>query len=69
MQADYAQWLDAPLDPTRDGATAEALRAIVDLNLDDIIAIEPTTRLRARLTQPLILGARECFQQGDNRER
>ncbi len=41
LQADYARWLDAIPDATRDGATAEALQAIVDLQLDDIIAIQP----------------------------
>ena len=33
--------LDAIPDTTRDGATAEALQAIVELQLDDIIAIQP----------------------------
>jgi len=41
LQADYARWLDAIPDATRDGATAEALQAVVDLQLDDIIAIQP----------------------------
>jgi hypothetical protein len=41
LQADYAHWLDALPDTTRDGATAEALQAIVDLDLDDIIAAQP----------------------------
>jgi hypothetical protein len=41
LQADYAHWLDALPDATRDGATAEALQAIVDLDLDDIIAAQP----------------------------
>jgi len=41
LQADYARWLDAIPDATRDGATAEALQAIADLQLDDIIAIQP----------------------------
>ncbi len=41
LQADYARWLDAIPDATRDGATAEALQAIVELQLDDIIAIQP----------------------------
>jgi len=39
LQADDARWLDAIPDATRDGATAEA--AIVELQLDDIIAIQP----------------------------
>jgi hypothetical protein len=41
LQADYAHWLDTLPDATRDGATAEALQTIVDLDLDDIIAAEP----------------------------
>src|SRR5216684_322773 len=41
LQADYAQWLNALPDATRDGATADALQAIVDLDLDDIIAVQP----------------------------
>jgi hypothetical protein len=41
LQADYAKWLDALPDATRDGATAEALQAIVDIDLDDIAALEP----------------------------
>jgi hypothetical protein len=41
LQADYARWLDALPEATRDGATAEALQAIVDLDLDDIAAVEP----------------------------
>ena len=41
LQADYARWLDAIPDATRDGATADALQTIVDLDLDDIIAIQP----------------------------
>ena len=40
LQADYAHWLDALPDATRDGATAEALQVIVDLDLDDIIAAQ-----------------------------
>jgi hypothetical protein len=41
LQADYAQWLDALPEATSDGVTAQALQAIVDLDLDDIIATEP----------------------------
>ena len=41
LQADYARWLDAMPDATRDGVTAEALQAIVELDLDDIAAVEP----------------------------
>jgi hypothetical protein len=41
LQAEYAAWLDAMPEPTRDGVTGEALRAIVELDLDEIAAIEP----------------------------
>jgi hypothetical protein len=41
LQADYARWLDALPEATRDTATGEALQAIVDLDLEDIIAIQP----------------------------
>ena len=41
LQAEYADWLEALPEPLRDGATGEALQAIVDLDLDELIAIEP----------------------------
>jgi hypothetical protein len=41
LQAEYAAWLQALPEATRDGATGEALQAIVDLDLDEIIAIRP----------------------------
>ena len=41
LQAEYAGWLDALPDNQRDGATAEALRAIVEFDLSDLLAIEP----------------------------
>jgi hypothetical protein len=41
LQAQYAAWLDALPETLRDGATGEALQAIVDLDLDDLLAIEP----------------------------
>ena len=41
LQQQYGDWLEALPEPTRDGATAEALQAIVDLDLGDILAIEP----------------------------
>jgi hypothetical protein len=41
LQAGYAAWLDALPLPLRDTATAEALQAIVDLDLDELTAIEP----------------------------
>jgi hypothetical protein len=41
LQSDYAAWLEALPEATRDGPTGEALQAIVDLDLDEIIAIQP----------------------------
>jgi hypothetical protein len=41
LQATYAAWLEALPDPLRGTATAEALQAIVDLDLDELAAIEP----------------------------
>jgi hypothetical protein len=41
LQAEYAAWLEALPEPLRDGATGEALQAIVDLDLDELTAIEP----------------------------
>jgi ferric-dicitrate binding protein FerR (iron transport regulator) len=41
LQAEYGAWLDALPEPLRDGATGEALQAIVDLDLDELVRIEP----------------------------
>jgi hypothetical protein len=41
LQAEYAAWLEALPEATRDGATGEVLQAIVDLDLDEILAIQP----------------------------
>jgi hypothetical protein len=41
LQAEYAAWLAALPDNQQDSATAEALRAIVDLDLCELQAIEP----------------------------
>lgn len=41
LQAGYAAWLDALPEATRDSRTGEALQAIVDLDLDELIAIRP----------------------------
>jgi len=41
LQAEYAAWLQALPEATRDGPTGEALQAIVDLELDEIVAIQP----------------------------
>jgi hypothetical protein len=41
IQTDCAAWLDALPESLRGTATAEALQAIVDLDLETIAAIEP----------------------------
>ena len=41
LQAEYAAGLDVLPDSLRDGATAVALQAIVDLDLDALAEIEP----------------------------
>ncbi len=41
LQAEYAAWCDALPDSLRDSATAEALQAIVDLDLDVFADIQP----------------------------
>ena len=41
LRAEYVAWYDALPDSLRDTATAAALQAIVDLDLDDLVAIEP----------------------------
>jgi hypothetical protein len=41
LQAEYAKWLAALPDSLSDGPTAEALAAIVDLDLTELADIEP----------------------------
>ncbi len=41
LQAEYAAWADGLPDGLRDTATADALQAIVDLDLSDLADIEP----------------------------
>ena len=41
LQAEYARWLDALPEATRENATGEALQAMVDLDLEEIVAIQP----------------------------
>ena len=41
LQTEYAAWSDTLPDSLRDSATAQALQAIVDLDLDDLAAIVP----------------------------
>ena len=44
LQAEYAAWLDALPDNQQDSVLAEALRAIVELDLSELQAIEPPRR-------------------------
>ena len=41
LQAEYARWLEALPEATRETATGEALRAMADLDLEEIVAIQP----------------------------
>ena len=41
IQAEYAAWLQAMPEATRDTATGEALLAITELDLDELVAIQP----------------------------
>jgi hypothetical protein len=41
LQAEYTAWADTLPDALRDTATAEALQAIVDIDLSDLADIEP----------------------------
>jgi hypothetical protein len=41
LQSEYAQWLAALPEAARDSATGDALQAILDLDLDEIAAVEP----------------------------
>jgi hypothetical protein len=41
LQEEYAAWLEALPEATRDSATGQALQAIVDLDLGELLAIEP----------------------------
>ena len=40
LQAEYAAWLDAMPEATRDSPTGQLLQAIVDLDLDELLAIQ-----------------------------
>ena len=41
LRAEYAAWYEAIPDATREGATGEALLALIDLDLDELAAIQP----------------------------
>jgi hypothetical protein len=40
LQAEYAAWLDRVPEPLRDTATGEALQAIIDLDLNELLVVE-----------------------------
>ena len=41
LQSEYTQWFEALPEPLRDTATGEALQALVDFQLDELLGIEP----------------------------
>jgi len=41
LRGEYARWLEALPEATRETATGEALQAMVDLDLEEITAIQP----------------------------
>lgn len=41
LQAEYARWLEAMPEATRETPTGDALQAIADLDLEEILAIRP----------------------------
>jgi hypothetical protein len=41
LQAEYAAWYEALPEATRDSPTGEALEEIIELDLDELAAIEP----------------------------
>jgi hypothetical protein len=52
LQTEYAAWLDALPEATRDSATGEALQAIVELDLDEIATIRPPRGFGRDETRP-----------------
>src|SRR5271156_4402175 len=46
LQTEYAAWLEALPDNQQDSATAEALQAIVELDLSELQTIEPPRGFR-----------------------
>ena len=55
LQAEYAAWLDALPETLRDGATGEALQAIVELDLDELTAVVPPRGYGRDQTQSITL--------------
>jgi hypothetical protein len=41
LQSEYTQWFEALPEPLHDTATGEALQALIDFDLDELLAIEP----------------------------
>jgi hypothetical protein len=66
LQAEYAAWLDALSETLRDGgATGQALQAIVDLDLDDILTIgRPSSPATALLDQHPAIDKKCSYQRG-----
>ena len=50
LQSEYAQWFEALPENLQEGAAGEALQAIVDLDLDELIAVVPPRGFGARLS-------------------
>jgi hypothetical protein len=59
VQAEYTARLDALPDAFRESATGEALQAFVELDFEEICAIEPPRGFGIEHA-PLYLGARRC---------
>jgi hypothetical protein len=41
LQREYTRWFEALPEPLHDTATGEAPQAILELDLDELIAVEP----------------------------
>jgi hypothetical protein len=51
LQEAYGAWLEALPEASRDGATGEALQAVVDLDLGDILAMLPAARSCVKMAE------------------
>lgn len=40
LQAEYAGWLEAMAEATQDSPTGQVLQAIIDLDLEDLLAVQ-----------------------------
>jgi hypothetical protein len=57
LQAHYTVWLEALPVNLQDGATADALRAVCDLDLTELQAVDPPARIWQGLTSPVSFDA------------